>query len=235
MIDIDKIFFVNLDHRTDRWKKIKDEFLPLLPDIYKDKVTRFSAVNHTKRSKNLRAAGAALSHLKIWKECIEQGLDTVLIFEDDIEWNQDKEIIDYYFNSFETVDFDLINLSYRIRDYFIPSAHKDYIHTLEVLLCSGYLVKVSFLEKMYNHVEYHALQLLKEKNFKDNAIDVAWNKFNFDTEELKLNTRWLLTKKKLVIQYMNYSDINECISDSEAMGIVQQKFYSCIGEYNEVI
>lgn len=236
MIDIDRIFFINLDHRTDRWDKIQSDFIPLLPEKYKNKTERFSAVNHTHhRSYNKRAAGASFSHLGIWKKCIEEKLDTVLIFEDDIEWATDQKTINHYFNVINELDFDLINFSYRYRDYFLRSHHKDFLHGLDLILCSGYLVKVDFLKKMYDHVYKNALLLMEEKIFKKHAIDVVWNKYNFDKETLKLNTRWYQTKTKLVIQYKNYSDINEGITDSEIAAQLQARFFSCIGDINEVI
>lgn len=236
MVDIDRIFFINLDHRTDRWNKIQSDFLPLLPEKYKDKIERFSAINHTHYDTyNRRAAGASFSHLNIWKKCIEENLDTVLIFEDDIEWATDKKTIDYYFNIIKKMDFDLINFSYRYRDYFLSSNHSDFLHGLDLILCSAYLVKVDFLKKMYDDVYNNALELMEDKIFKKHAIDVVWNKYNFNKETLKLNTKWYQTKTKLVIQYMNYSDINLDITDSEIPLRVQARYFSCIGDINEVI
>ena len=235
MIDIDKIFFINLDHRTDRWVKLEKDFITLLPDQYQDKVERISGVDLTDREQNVRAAGAASSHLKVWKKCIEEKLDTVLIFEDDVEWAVDKDTINYYFQEFQNLNFDLINFSYRYRDYFLTSKHKDFLHGLDLILCSGYLVKVDFLKKMYNHVYENMLKLLENKPFQDHAIDVVWNKFNFDKENLKINTKWYQTKTKLVIQYENYSDINKAVTDSEKASQIQARFFSCLGDINETI
>lgn len=235
MVNIDKIFFINLDHRTDRWEKLEKDFIPLLPDQYQDKVERISGVDFTNKEKNVRAAGASSSHLKIWKQCIQEKLDTVLIFEDDIEWATDQETINHYFNEIKKLDFELINFSYRYRDYFLRSHHKDFLHGLNLILCSGYLVKVDFLKKMYDHVHYHTTRLLKNETFKEHAIDVVWNKFLFDKENLKINTKWYQTKTKLVIQYENYSDINKAITDSEVAAQIQQRFYSCLGDINETI
>ena len=235
MIDIDRIFFANLDRRTDRWEKLKRDFIPLIPEKYQDRLERVSGVDNTDKPKNLRAAGAALSHLKIWQKCIDNNYDTVLIFEDDVEWAADQEIINYYFHIIKDMDFDIINFSYRYRDYFMTSSHKDFLHGLDVILCSGYLVKVNFLKEMYDEIYYHAQELLKDKSFKDHAIDVIWNKYLLDKENLKLNTKWYQTKTKLVIQYENYSDINECITDSELPGQIQARFYSCLGDINETI
>lgn len=236
MVNIDKIFFINLDHRTDRWEKLEKDFIPLLPDQYQDKVERISAVDNTHyESINQRAAGASLSHLKIWKKCIKENLDTVLIFEDDVEWATDVNTINYYFKEIDNLDFELINFSYRYRDHYFLSNHKDFLYGLDLILCSGYLVKVHFLKDMYNHVYYHTCKLLEDESFKKHAIDVAWNKYLFNKDTLKLNTKWYQTKTKLVIQYKNHSNINNGITDSEVAFHIHARFYSCLGDINETI
>jgi len=72
----DKVYCINLDKRTDRWAQAQTEFKKL--GIEND-VIRWTGVEHP--NGNL---GCTLSHLNLIKKCKEEGLNNVLIFEDDV-------------------------------------------------------------------------------------------------------------------------------------------------------
>ena len=217
MIDIDRIFFINLDHRTDRWEKIEKEFIPLIPDQYQDKVERFSAIDHTEYDTvEKRAAGCAYSQLAIWDKCIKENLNTVLIFEDDVKWNIDRVGIYYYLNFLSSIDFDICNIGYRIENLMIPTEYDELIQTLEFVMACGYIVKVDFLKRIYSHVKNKADGMFYHgEDFRRNALDISWLKFLFNREDNTLNKKWFLTREKLVTQYINHSNIMNCIHDTE--------------------
>jgi len=70
------IYCINLDNRPDRWEQAQTEFKKL---GIEDDVVRVSGVEHT--NGNL---GCTLSHLNLIKKCKADGLENVLIFEDDV-------------------------------------------------------------------------------------------------------------------------------------------------------
>jgi|19_taG_2_1085344.scaffolds.fasta_scaffold00015_29 GR25 family glycosyltransferase involved in LPS biosynthesis len=72
----DKVYCINLDERVDRWELAQKEFEKI--NIL-DQVERWSGIKHT--DGNL---GCTLSHLTLIKKCKEDGLENVLIFEDDV-------------------------------------------------------------------------------------------------------------------------------------------------------
>lgn len=84
----DRIYCINLPHRTDKWDKCKEEFSKY---DFLDKVTRFNGIQiqgsfyHV----NVRAAGCFLSHLEIINKCKEENVKSVLILEDDVEFHND--------------------------------------------------------------------------------------------------------------------------------------------------
>ncbi len=85
----DKAYCINLDDRKDRWEECVDEFnkINALNDV-----ERFSAVEHERG-----IAGCTLSHYEIIKKCKNDGCKKVLIFEDDVEFDEDDtfyEILD---------------------------------------------------------------------------------------------------------------------------------------------
>ena len=77
----DKIFCINLDYRTDRWKECLVEFdkVGLI-----EKVIRFPAIAHEHGG-----LGCYLSHIKLMKEMLKTDFKRVLILEDDIQFIDD--------------------------------------------------------------------------------------------------------------------------------------------------
>lgn len=84
----DKIFCINLDERTDRWKQAKEEF-----DKHNLIVERVSGINGSKMNLSFPseikegAVGCALSQLFCIKYAKQIGLNNFLLLEDDIEFD----------------------------------------------------------------------------------------------------------------------------------------------------
>ncbi len=80
----EKIYCINLDHRTDRWQQCCDIF-----NEYgiTDKVERFSAVQYKHKdqsySKAMGQLGCSASHFEITKNALERKLENYLVLEDD--------------------------------------------------------------------------------------------------------------------------------------------------------
>ena len=79
---IDGIFYINLDHRTDRKEEIERELTRF--DL---KFERFPAIPH-----KIGGVGCGTSHLEVIKLAKQRGYRNVLIFEDDIEFIVDKAL-----------------------------------------------------------------------------------------------------------------------------------------------
>ena len=112
MIDLkkhfDKIYVINLDRRPDRYEKFKEEMLK--HGI--ENVERFSAIDGTTITANgtpLLAGeiGVLLSHLEIIKKSREEGLNNVLIMEDDVYFSNEITKLDEYMSTVPS-DWDFI-------------------------------------------------------------------------------------------------------------------------------
>ncbi|MEM8963126.1 MAG: glycosyltransferase family 25 protein [Acidobacteriota bacterium] len=79
----DDIVCINLDNRPDRWREASAEFARVGLD---DRVRRVSAVIPPTGDGSL---GCKLSHLDILSDAFERGLESVLIFEDDVTFTPD--------------------------------------------------------------------------------------------------------------------------------------------------
>ena len=77
---IDGIFYINLDHRTDRRAEIEGEL-----SRFDLKFERFPAIAH-----KIGGVGCGTSHLEVIKLAKKRGYKNVVIFEDDIEFIVDK-------------------------------------------------------------------------------------------------------------------------------------------------
>lgn len=84
----DKIYCINLDRRPDRWAKAKEQF-----DKFNIEVERFSAVDGNvleNKTKLLNGElGIIKSNLEVIKQAKEKRYKNILIFEDDVQLDDD--------------------------------------------------------------------------------------------------------------------------------------------------
>tara|TARA_B110000261_G_scaffold136859_1_gene154920 strand:- start:685 stop:1140 length:456 start_codon:yes stop_codon:yes gene_type:complete len=93
---IDKIYYINLEHRIDRKEHIENQIKKYIdPELSITK--RFNAIEN----KNGHI-GCSKSHLNIIEECIQNNYNNVLIFEDDFEFIIEESEFKNYLNKFFT-------------------------------------------------------------------------------------------------------------------------------------
>jgi hypothetical protein len=108
----DAIYCINLDRQADRWEEVQRRFRRL---GIERRVRRFPAaetpLNHH--------IGCALSHRRIIAEAKRQGLETVLVFEDDVRFSLDAaEVLALSLQELEGRQWQLLYLGgYLTRDY----------------------------------------------------------------------------------------------------------------------
>ena len=90
----DKYFYINLDHRTDRKKQILQQLNSI--GINSNKIERISAV----REKYNGHLGVAQSHIKCLKKAKDENLNSIVIFEDDFVFTENKDTINTNINYF---------------------------------------------------------------------------------------------------------------------------------------
>ena len=84
MEHLDKIFFINLDYRTDRLKEITEELETY--NFPKNKIERFPAIKFEDGRGEEGAIGCSMSHLEILKMSLVRGYENILILEDDFKF-----------------------------------------------------------------------------------------------------------------------------------------------------
>lgn len=200
--DITNIFYINLDHRTDRKVHVEGELAKLGLTG-----TRFNAIKTTNG-----AIGCSLSHLKILQEAHKNQLDHVLIIEDDITFlnpelfkTQINKFFDLHHNNWDVVLFAGNN---------IPP-HKIIDDTcVKVSACqttTGYLVNGHFINILAQNIKMGLTHLLSKPTEK---IKYAIDRFWFILQRV---TNWYLITPLTVVQREDYSDIEERVTNYQGM------------------
>ena len=173
---IDKVYLINLDISKDRLKT-SDEQLQKLGGVFAD-YKRISGINAKELSdeyikslttpysyyylKNPRvlhnqidkigAIGASLSHIKIWKDMIDNNYENIIIFEDDFNLTNpeiineyidnlpiDTQIAYFFYTTFEKCSFKKINKYWKSSlNLYITSA-----------MC--YMLNINLAKKLYRY------------------------------------------------------------------------------------
>lgn len=200
--NIDHLYYINLDKRTDREQRFVDVVLPFFHADKKD-FTRVSAVDTTDQpTSDLRAVGCTLSHLKIYELAKQAGYKKILVLEDDfrptINSLELNVRIDHLFNHFP--EFNICQISYN-SNYGKVQPIDDVIYSGEnIQTTSGYIIDTSFCDVLKPAFEQSVENLKNGQSARQNACDQIWKQFQ------SVKNKWYLMKK-CGMQQIGYSDI----------------------------
>jgi GR25 family glycosyltransferase involved in LPS biosynthesis len=194
--DIKNVFYINLEHRTDRKEHVCKQLETIgLGSVQK----RFNAIKMTNG-----AIGCSMSHLALLKNAVKDRLDHILIVEDDIEFlnpevfkTQLNIFLETHGNNWDVILFAGNN---------IPPYKKIDDTCVKVGSCqttTGYLVNGHYIEKLMDNVRTGLTNLLHTPlQHSLYAIDKYWFK-------LQKIDRWFLIVPLTVVQREDYSDIEK--------------------------
>jgi len=159
---VDKIYCINLDRRTDRWKLISEEFKRLEIDV-----ERFSSVDgntipsteliirHEDLKSNIKGAqGALKSHRKVLKDAIDNDYDKICVFEDDLIFCKDfNERFDYYIKNVPT-NWDMMYLGCHYHNCENPDFIMKYIYKNNRNYgCFAMIINKDMIKKIYDYTK----------------------------------------------------------------------------------
>lgn len=195
---VDKIIFINLDHRKDRLESIQSFFQQA--EIPAEKIVRVSGIRDSPG-----IVGAARSHIAVMKMIRDNGWENTLILEDDVEWlNYSNEtILEHIQKPFDVLMlggyYDILEenrairalhaSSYIIKKYYVPKLLDNFETGLQKLLAN----KFSLFQQKRN-------EMIKHDN--ENHVDAYWC-------NLQKKDNWRCIVPPMVIQKESYSDIQE--------------------------
>jgi GR25 family glycosyltransferase involved in LPS biosynthesis len=197
---VDIIYYINLDHRTDRDREILGEFARM--GIPKEKIVRISAIKDAEYGD----LGCSKSHVKTLKQFVESDKSNCIVFEDDFEFSQSKEVVHKSMNSLfdQKVKYDVCMLSANT----IEKKDSEYPFLKKVInsqTASGYLVNRTFADKLLRNFEEGARILETKKDKKDPnrgnyCVDQYWKRLMPESE-------WYEFSQRLGKQRKSHSDI----------------------------
>ena len=87
----DRIYIINLAHRTDRWQEIQEQLQRIGVPSGHPKVQRFDAVRPDDAGPfpSIGARGCFMSHLGVLQDAVRSGWQRILILEDDLDFSTD--------------------------------------------------------------------------------------------------------------------------------------------------
>jgi len=197
--NIDKIFYINLDKRTDRRQDIEYE-LQRFGLMDHGTVERFPAISTPGRG----IVGCTYSHLAVYKLAKERGYKNVLIFEDDFVFLSTKK--DFYENMCKLfhVDFDVCMLAYHNTRDAVPTEYDFLMRTVEAQTGSGYIVNSSIYDRLIQLFEWAAPLLDETDRHWIYANDQVWKCLQCEDD-----VKWYCFKERIGKQQDGYSDNSE--------------------------
>ena len=200
---IDKIYYINLDHRPDR----NSEFLKCMEDlnVVPEKIQRIPAIHVP----NLGALGCTRSHILTLEAFMASESNIAMICEDDFIYKNKETFMSDITKFFETgLDFDILQLSYNTNQYNNCIVYKaidtkyDFIKQAETTITSSsYIITKKFAPKLLENFKESAHLLAESgKATHKYCLDIYWN-------ILKPISLWYLMYPPISYQRSSHSDV----------------------------
>jgi len=212
---VDKIYYINLEKRKDRKEHIEKQIKEYLdPNL---KITeRFNAIEYdgyyvNNCFRNKGGIGCSLSHLNIVKLAKQNNYKNILILEDDIIFNWDKErfyrILSKFFENIK--DYNLLVFDTNGNNMHPWQSYETNISEIYKLgdsFCTGgYIISNNFFDTYIKHLEQSTPKLIMGDIF-NGRIDESWKIFQGNTDDKKVYT-FNKPLDKVIHQIGDYSDI----------------------------
>lgn len=196
---IDCVYYINLDHRTDRKEQIEKELDKL--GVPQEKCVRISGIYN----KEFGILGCGLSHKKALETFLASPHQNCLVFEDDFQFTLDMNYVKYILKSIfqEKVPFDLVMLAGNL--FKTEKTEWPFLkRVLDGQTASGFLITKSFAAKLVTCLE-ESTTLLKEwhkhtgEKKHEYCNDIYWKR-------LQPQSHWYIVHPKTGLQRESYSD-----------------------------
>jgi len=203
MKHFEKVFVINLKHRTDRREQVKKE-------LKKANITEyefFDAIKPTIEDVNkwnpqylhkfmnrpnyrIGCLGCLLSHKGVIEKCIKENINSVLILEDDVTFLKDLETLNSYIDQLKS-DFGMLYLS-GTHILTISKETENIYNIQKTFTTNSYIIRRSAMKEFLKHINGY----LKE-------VDVFYTQF------IQSRFKCYVTVPHITHQGEGYSDIQE--------------------------
>ena len=192
---IDKVIYINLEHRKDRKEEIETELNNMNIEY-----ERFNAISNP----DFGIVGCTQSHLDIFIMAKEKGYKNILIFEDDFKFIVSKKVfeeqIELLYNL--QVKFDICMLGYRLIKSNPCNEFPFLQNAIDVDTTSGYIINESMYDKLIDLYSWTLPLLINTKKHWIYALDQIW-------KILQPISKWYCFNTRIGIQRPSYSDLRK--------------------------
>ena len=200
MENLRHVVYINLEDRTDRNEHFLEEMTKI--GLNHGQMERFNAIK-----KENGALGCSMSHLKCIQNAKNKGWESVLIMEDDVHF-VNSALFHHQLETFFRYkkQWDVLLLA---GNNMLPYKRVDSccIQVFNCLTTTAYIVQNHYYDTLIDNYKEGILKLMKNPDAKrEYAIDKYWL-------NLQIKDKWLLLIPTSIIQYANYSDIEERDTD----------------------
>lgn len=192
----DIIYYINLEHRTDRKEHVLAELDKTGIDV--SKVHRIDAVYMP----DFGILGCGKSHIKAMEAFLQtpDDVQNCLILEDDFILKSEIDNLDRFFQM--NIEYDVLMISGNVLDCQktnLPFLNKVY----DAQCASGYCITKQYAPKLLENFK-ESVMLLEAKGYKEHDIscDIYWKK-------LQKVDKWYAMNPMIAEQMMSYSDIEK--------------------------
>lgn len=199
MEHIDCVYYMNLDHRTDRRAQIESELDKL--EVPESKRVRIPGIY----TPGFGILGCGFAHKRTMETFLASPHKTCLIFEDDFEFTVDMDYVRMLLNSIfeEKIQFDCIMLAGVILDAK-PTKYPFLLKVNDAHTASGYIVTKDFaptLLKSYTD----STKLLEETYVKTGEKNISYHN-DIYWKRYQPSSKWFILNPRIGEQRQSYSD-----------------------------
>jgi glycosyl transferase, family 25 len=202
--NFDKVYFINLEHRKDRYQHITTELAKT--NIDPKKIQRIKGIY----MKDFGILGCAKSHSLALETFLKspESNQTCIIFEDDFQFTQEQDVVNNLINKLfnETKNFDVVMLAANILNGQ-PSEFTFLTKIIDAQTLSGYAVNRKFASILLNNYR-ESINYLEKAGHKvhDFCFDIYMKK-------LQPRSKWYCLNPRVGKQLESYSDIENRVVD----------------------
>jgi GR25 family glycosyltransferase involved in LPS biosynthesis len=199
---IDVVFYINLDHRTDRRAEIESELQALR--IPSSKIIRIPAIMHP-----MGIIGCCKSHIMTLEQFImNEEWTTCLVLEDDFSlkdsnYDTTQAQFNHFFNSVE--EWDVLSLSYNSHVYdfsILPTNIEGIGKVMNIQTTSGYCITKTFAPILLQNFKEGCALKERNTNSHEYCLDQYWKR-------IQPAARWYAFVPAIGHQRPGYSDIEK--------------------------
>lgn len=206
MESVDCVYYINLDHRTDRREQIEAELVKF--GVPPSKRHRISAIFKPKQG----ALGCGLSHIHTLERFLQSSHTTCIILEDDFQLTVDPTFAQFLLRQIAEKQQppDLVMLAGKVFESK-PTDSPFFFKVQDAQTTSAYWIHRKFapalLQTMKEAMQGLAEAFAKEQKPKyEVCLDIYWKR-------LQPSSDWLITHPKLGLQRESYSDIESRVTN----------------------